>query len=137
MSFLLDTNVVSETFRGRNCNVRVAQWLEATEDRDLFISVLVVGELRKGAERLRSRDLHRAQKTEAWVAVLQEQYALRILPITSAVAEEWGRMSATRDLPVVDSLMAATARVHGLTVVTRNTADFDGLGVSLLNPFEA
>ncbi|MBX3140305.1 MAG: type II toxin-antitoxin system VapC family toxin [Trueperaceae bacterium] len=135
MSYLLDTNVISE-IRKANANTGVRAWLAGVQNRQLFLSVLVVGEIRQGIERLRSRDAYRAAQLEAWLGTLGTEYADRILRVSIEVAEAWGRLNAVRTLPVIDGLLAATAYVHGLTLVTRNTADFDGLEVEALNPFE-
>lgn len=134
MSFLLDTNVVSEIRRGRDLNVQA--WAGAVSDRDLHLSVLTLGEIRKGIERLRDRDVPQAQTFATWLTELEHRFAQRILPVDTPVAQEWGRLNALAPRPTVDSLIAATALVHGLTVVTRNTADFKGCGVSLQNPWD-
>ncbi len=134
MSFLLDTNVIYELRKpGGNQNVRA--WLAAVKGVDLYLSVLVVGKIRQGIQRLRRRDPTQASIYETWLTTLRQDYADRILPITIEVAEEWGRINVPNALPVVDGLMAATARVRGLTFVTRNTADLAHTGVHLLNPF--
>ena len=134
MGFLLDTNAVSEIRRGRDPNV--AAWAREARDVDLYLSVLTLGEIRKGIERLRGRDAAQADMFGAWLADLRGRFAERILPIDALVAEEWGRLNAPGERATVDSLIAATARVHQLTVVTRNTADFDGCEVVLLNPWQ-
>ena len=108
----------------------------AAPARSLYLSVLVVGEIRRGIEQLRRRDPAQAAVYEAWLARLRLDYADRVLPITVDIAEEWGRMNVPDPVPVIDGLMAATAKVRGLTLVTRNTADLVGTGVQLLNPFE-
>lgn len=133
MRFLLDTNVISEIRRGRDPSVRA--WSDHVQDFDLYLSVLTLGEIRKGIEGLRHRDSTQADVFGAWLGQLLGRFAQRILPIDAHVAEEWGRINAVRTRNTVDSLIAATARVHGLTVVTRNTADFDGCDVLLLNPW--
>jgi predicted nucleic acid-binding protein len=135
VSFLLDTNVISEARkRGGNSNVRV--WLASTNELDLYLSVLVVGEIRQGIERFRRRDPTQAGIFERWLATLQDDYADRILPITLEVTEQWGRMNVPDALPVIEGLMAATAVVHGLILVTRNTAGLVHSNVRLLNPFD-
>ncbi len=134
MSYLLDTNVISEARRPGGSQ-RVKQWLASVGGGDLYLSVLVLGEIRQGIERLRQRDPAQANVFDAWLGRLRQDYSDRILPITLEVAEEWGRLNSVRPLPVVDSLLAATARVHGLTLVTRNTADLAQTGVQILNPF--
>jgi toxin FitB len=132
--FLLDTNVVSEIRRGRDENV--AAWAGEVADADLYLSVLTLGEIRKGIERLRGRDPDQADVFAAWLEQLRGGFADRILPIDDRVAEDWGRLNAPAERKTVDSLIAATACLHDLTVVTRNTADFDGCEVSLLNPWQ-
>jgi len=134
MSYLLDTNIVSELRKGQKCDARVASWFQSVAEQDLFLSVMVVGEIRKGIELLRACDGARASQFDDWLDTLVVQFGTRILPIDSAVCEEWGRLSAIRSLPVVDGLLAATARVYKLTFVTRD-ADVRDLDVSLLNPF--
>jgi predicted nucleic acid-binding protein len=134
VSFLLDTKVVSEIRRGRDENV--AAWAGEAADADLYLSVLTLGEIRKGIERLRERDPGQADVFAVWLEQLRDGFADRILPIDGRVAEEWGRLNAPAERKTVDSLIAATARLHKLTVVTRNTADFDGCEVSLLNPWQ-
>jgi toxin FitB len=97
--------------------------------------VLVVGEIRQGVERLRLRDPGRSQHHEDWLRALQESFGDRVLAITTPVAKAWGRLRAPGPLPVVDSLLAATALVHGLVVVTRDTAPFERVGVPWLDPW--
>ena len=133
---VLDTNVISEVRKGPRCNSNVAAWYEKLEDADLHLSVLVVGEIRKGIEKARTPDPGKAAALEQWLAAVIQNFAPRILPLDVRVSEEWGRMSAIRSVPVVDALMAATAKVNGLTLVTRNARDVSVLGVALLNPFE-
>ena len=135
--FLLDTNVISEVRKGGRCNGRVAAWFAGVRDADLFISVIVTGEIRKGVERLRRRDPRQAETLERWLEEIVQSYADRVLPIDARVADAWGRLGAVRPVPVIDGLLAATARVHEMTLVTRNASDVDGLGVAVLNPFDA
>lgn len=134
MSFLLDTNVVSEIRRGRDPHVRA--WANGVEDIDLHLSVMTLGEIRKGIELLRSRDPAQAEVFADWLGELHSRFAERIVPIDAAVAEEWGRLNAAAPRNTVDSLIAASARVRGLTVVTRNTGDFEDCGVALINPWQ-
>ena len=135
VSFLLDTNVISEA-RGPRGDANVKAWLASVPADNLYLSVLVVGEIRGGIEWLRRRDPVRADAYEGWLATLRRDYADRLLPVTAEVADEWGRMNVSDPVPVVDGLMAATAKVKGLTLVTRNTADVERSGVRILNPFE-
>ncbi len=134
MSFLLDTNVLSEVRKpAGDANVR--SWLASVRGTDLYLSVLGVGEIRQGIERLRRRDPAQAAVYEAWLATLRRDYADRILLVTADIAEAWGRLNVPDPVPVVDGLLAATAQVRDLTLVTRNTADLARTGVRLLNPF--
>lgn len=134
MAFLLDTNVVSEVRKPRP-QPAVLRWFEAAPAADLFLSVLVVGETEQGLSRLRTRDPQQAAAHRRWLARLRRDFADRLLDIDEEVALEWGRLNAREPLPVVDGLLAATALVHGLTLVTRNVRDFRGCGVPLLDPF--
>ncbi len=135
MSYLLDTNVLGE-IRKKRPDPAVSAWYGEVDDDELFVSVLVVGEIQQGVTRLGKRDPRQAAVFEAWLKRLQREFADRILPVSQEVALEWGRLSAGAPLPVVDGLLAATALVHALTVVTRNVADFEPAGVPVLNPFE-
>jgi predicted nucleic acid-binding protein len=134
VSYLLDTNVISEIRRGRDANVR--NWAASVNDIELHLSVLTLGEIRKGIERLRGRDPLQADVFATWLNELGARFAERIIPIDTAIADQWGRLNATTPRNTVDSLIAATASVRDLTVVTRNITDFDGCGVRLLNPWE-
>ncbi|MBP2474274.1 putative nucleic acid-binding protein [Crossiella equi] len=134
MSFLLDTNIVSE-IRKKEPNAGVASWFASVPASELFLSVMVVGEIRQGIERLARRDPAQAGTFEHWLGQLTTVYGDRIVPVTSEVAEVWGRLNVPNPLPVVDGLLAATALVHGWTLVTRNVDDVATTGVRLLNPF--
>jgi predicted nucleic acid-binding protein len=134
VTYLPDTNVLSE-LRRRAPNPSVLRWFDATRPTELYLSVIVVGEIRQGVERLRPRDPARSEHLEAWLHQLQESFVDRILEITMPIAEAWGRLRAPRPLPVVDGILAATALVHGLTVVTRDTAPFERIGVPYLDPW--
>jgi predicted nucleic acid-binding protein len=135
VSYLLDTNVLSEIRKGSRAHLSVRIWFDATPNEDLFISILALGEIRKGIEILRSRDPKSAIVYERWLTTTAANFADRILPITEAIADRWGRISAIRPLPVTDALMAATALTHSLTFVTRNCADVQHTGVNVFNPF--
>jgi predicted nucleic acid-binding protein len=137
LRYLLDTNVVSELRKGEKADEGVRDWLEGVDDEELFVSVLVIGEIRKGIESVRRRDEAAATNLESWLSDVVTGHADRILPITSEVAQAWGRLNVPDPLPVIDSLIATTAHVHGLTVVTRNTSDVARAGVDVLNPFGA
>lgn len=132
--YLLDTNIVSELRRARPHGA-VLQWLNEQEDRDLHLSAVTLGEIQAGIEITRARDEQRAAEIEAWADAVAESW--NILPIDAAIYRRWARLMHGRsDDLYEDALIAATALVHGLTVVTRNVADFGGLGVRLFNPFE-
>lgn len=135
MSLLLDTNVVSE-LRRRRPDAGVTTWFASTRSTDLRLSVMVVGELRTGTERLARRDKEQAALHEEWLDDLLDLFEDRIVPVTREIAEAWGRMSVPDPVPIVDGLLAATALVHDWTLVTRNVTDVRRAGVRLLNPFE-
>lgn len=134
MSFLLDTNIVSEV-RKKVPDPGVDAWFASVSPGELYLSVLVVGEIRQGIERLARRDPGQAETFERWLGRLVDAYRDRIVPVTADVAQVWGRLSVPDPVPVVDGLMAATALVHDWTLVTRNTSDVSGTGARLLNPF--
>lgn len=134
MSFLLDTNVVSE-IRKKAPDRGVATWFASVPADKLFLSVLVVGEIRQGIARLVRRDPARAEIFERWLSQLVDGYGDRIVPITVRIAEAWGRLNVPDPVPVVDGLLAATALVHDWTLVTRNVNDVTSTGVRLLDPF--
>jgi predicted nucleic acid-binding protein len=134
LSYLLDTNVISELRKGERADPSVAAWFAGLSDEEIFLSVLTIGEVRRGVESVRRRDPDSAASLDSWLARLGEAHGDRILPVDRGIAEEWGRMNVPDSLPVVDGLLAATARVLGLTLVTRNVADVQGTGVTLLDP---
>lgn len=133
--FLLDTNVLSELRKRERCDESVRRWFETVANDLLFTSVLVIGEMRRGVEIRRRKDPLNAAHLESWVNQLLGSYSSRVLPVDLDVAEVWGKWSAIRTLPVEDGLIAATAFVHQLTLVTRNEKDVHGLEVSVLNPW--
>jgi hypothetical protein len=136
VTYLVDTNVVSE-LRKRTPARTVASWRDDVDPEQLFSSVLVIGEIRQGIERLRGRDRRQAAGLERWLGMLKAEFEDRILPVTTPVAEAWGRLNFPEPLPVADGLLVATALVHGLTLVTRETARLERTGISLLNPWVA
>jgi predicted nucleic acid-binding protein len=136
VSYLIDTNVLSE-LRNRNADAKVVAWMQARPRQSLYLSVLSLGEIRKGIEGV--ADASFRQTLTDWLEVEVPNYFLgRLLPIDAAVADCWGRVQATagRTLPVIDALMAATALQHDLTLVTRNVKDFTGLGLRFVNPWQ-
>lgn len=135
MSYLLDTNIVSELRKGARCNPNVKTWAEGTSTGSLFLSVITLGEIRKGVELLKLRDVNAAEMIEMWLENLTVKFAGNILPVCEEVADDWGKLNAPSPQPTADSLIAATALIHGMTVVTRNTSDFANMNVRLLNPF--
>lgn len=135
MSYLIDTNIISEVRKGTRCDPKVTAWYATIHDADLYLSVLVLGEIRRGIELARRRDPAKAAALEAWLTAVNDAFAERILPIDRDVAGEWGRMAATRPIPTIDGLLAATAKVHRMTLVTRNEAHVAGLGAKVRNPF--
>lgn len=136
MAFLVDTNVVSELRKGDRANEGVRRWFEQTREDEVYLSVLVIGELRKGIENLRLRDATSAVRLDRWLGQLVDGAGERILGVCRETAELWGRLNSPDPLPTVDSLMAATAQVHGHVLVTRNVRDVERTGVTLLDPFD-
>lgn len=134
LQYLLDTNVLSET-RKKQANERVMSFLSAAEPSALFISVLSLGELRKGVALKMRSDADAAKRLGTWVDGLEFSFGERILGVDAAIARQWGELSAQRSRAVVDTLLAATALVHKLTLVTRNIGDVHDLGVKLLDPW--
>lgn len=135
MSYLVDTNVISELTRPKPAQA-VTDWFEEVADEALHISVLTLGELRRGVEKLPSGK--RKEKLRYWLEhELPTWFGERLLLVDAAVADTWGRLYATaeRTLPAIDSLLAATALHHHLRLVTRNTADFDVDGLETINPW--
>jgi len=136
LSYLLDTNVLSELRKGRRCDPNVARWALSVPRSSLHTSLLVLGEIRRGVERIRRKDQGQARVLEGWLEQVRRTFAGRILGLDEAVVDLWGRMDVPDPVPVVDGLLGATARRHGLVLVTRNVADVRRTGAQLLNPFE-
>ena len=135
MSYPLDSNVISELRKGARADPNVAAWFSSVSGEEIFLSVLVLGEIRRGIERIRRRDPKGARALESWLARLVSDYADRVLPIDRDVAEEWGRLNVPKPVPVVNGLMAAIARIFDLTLVTRNVRDVSSTGVEFLDPW--
>ncbi|MCX8087336.1 MAG: type II toxin-antitoxin system VapC family toxin [Rhodocyclaceae bacterium] len=136
--FLIDTNVVSELRKGKKANDGVRAFWQRTDPVALFISVVTIGELRRGVENLRARgDLPQARQLEAWLDEVLTDYAERILDFDRDCAQIWGKLMSPHAQHPLDKQIAAIALLYDLTVVTRNTADYAGTGVKLLNPFSS
>lgn len=136
MAYLVDTNVVSEFRKGDRGEKNVAAWFAAVEDDELFLSVLVIGELQRGVDRIRRRDAAGAVALDSWLGKLIAKFDDRILPVTLPIARLWGSFGVPDPIPTVDGLLAATAVHHDLVLVTRNVKDVERTGVPTLNPFE-
>jgi toxin FitB len=136
MNYLLDTNVISE-LRKRSPDQHVLAWYSTVSSAKLFLSVLTVGEIRLGIERIRRKDQGQAAHLEQWLDGLRHTYADRLVNLDEQTAQEWGRINVPDPLPVIDGLLAASAKIRGWTLVSRNTADLARSGVNLINPFEA
>ena len=133
--YLLDTNFVSEARKPRPNPGVLAFLLETSPDRS-FVSAMTIGELRKGVAARRALDAEAADRLAEWVDQLESEFSERVITVDGAVARIWGELSASRPVPVVDTLIAATAIVHDLTLVTRNVRDMASTGARLLNPWE-
>jgi toxin FitB len=132
---LLDTNVLSELRKGKRCDAGVRQWFGEAAAEELFISVLVLGEIRQGIERIRPRDPAQARALEKWLVWIATEFADRLLPVDEKVADQWGRLGLQQPIPVLDAFLAATALVHGLTMISRDEDGFRNTGVPVINPF--
>lgn len=137
MKVLVDTNVLAELRKGPRANARVRAWFEAIDTDDLALSVVTIGEIRRGVENIRRRDVPAARALDRWLRGLVRDHAHHILDVDRRVAEEWGRLNVPDPLPVIDGLLAATARVHDLTLATRNVKDVIRTGIHVVNPFDA
>jgi toxin FitB len=135
VGYLLDTNLISET-RKLRADAGVMAFLAAADSAGLFLSLLTLGELRKGVEARRHSDSVTAARLAAWVDDIETTFADRVLPVDGAAARLWGELSARRSLPVIDTLIAATAITRDLTLVTRNTHDVAATGVPLVDPWQ-
>ena len=135
MSFLLDTVVLSELRKTRPSR-KVVQWLKAQKRESLFISVVSIGEIERGIEKVRKTDAAFAADLEQWLEALMRLYGDHVIPVNANAARLWGRLSAKLGHDGADVLIAATALASGLTVVTRNVKHFAPTGVRVFNPFE-
>jgi predicted nucleic acid-binding protein len=135
LSYLVDTNVISELRKREKADPAVQAWFASVADEEIFLSVLTVGEIRRGIEQIRRRDPAAGIALDRWLDRVVDMHRDRLVPVDRLVAEEWGRMNVPDPLPVIDGLLAATAKVTGLTLATRNVADVERTGVDLVNPF--
>jgi toxin FitB len=134
--YLLDTNVISEIRKEERCHPAVAAWWADVDDEEIFLSVLTTGEIRKGIESVRRKDARSAARLEEWLELLLASYGDRVLPIDVQIADEWARLNVPDAIPVIDGLIAATAKAHDLTLVTRDTRHVEKTTVRYLNPFD-
>ena len=135
MTYLLDTNVISELRKREKAHPGVARWVTSVDPTTLHTSVLVLGEIRRGIERKRRSDVAQADALETWLDRMRAGLQGRILSVDERVAEVWGRLGIPDPIPVIDGLLAATALVHDFTVVSRNLSDLKRTGAKLLDPF--
>lgn len=136
MRFLLDTNVIAEIRKGSRANANVRSWFAALDSDAILLSVVTIGEIRRGIENVRRRDPAAARALDRWLRSVIEDHSDRILAVDLPVADEWGRLNVPDPLPVIDGLLAATAKVHGLILATRNVKDVARSGVDIVNPFD-
>jgi toxin FitB len=134
--FLVDTNILSELVRPAP-DPKVTSWFTSQPDEKLWLSVVTLGEIRRGATLAHQRSAANGQRLENWLTTLRTDFAERLIQVDEAIALRWGVMTAHRPANVIDALLAATAAERGLTVATRNVKDFAQFGVPILNPFDA
>ncbi len=133
--YLLDTNILSELRKVERCDAGVRQWIGEVASEELFVSVLVLGEIRRGIERIRQRDEPQARALEKWLRWVASEFADRLLPVDEKIADQWGCLGVRQPVPVLDALLAATAIAHDLTVVSRDEDGFRNTGAQVINPF--
>ena len=136
MGFLLDTNIVAELRKAERCRSSVRAWFVGVPFDEIYLSVLLFGELQRGIEKLSVRDLPASRSLERWSNGLMSAHQERILDVNLEIARIWGNLTASQSGSIADALLAATAIHHNLTLVTRNTSDFQPFGVDFFNPFE-
>jgi len=136
VKYLVDTNVISEIRKGTRGNRQVLNWWNSIHESQVFLSVLTVGEIHRGIVGIGRKDLHQAHHLEAWLDGLIQVFSNRLIPVDQRAALVWAEICIGRTLPMIDSLMAATAISMNLTFVTRNTKDIQDCGVRYINPFE-
>lgn len=135
MKFVLDTTVISEIRKGRRAHPNVARWVARTPVKEMGTSVVVLAAIRRGIELKRRNDPEQAEGMDRWFEQMRTRLGDRVLPVDEPIAQAGAIMSVPDRLPLIDGLLAATAKVRGLTLVTRNTADVVRTGVALLDPF--
>lgn len=135
MRYLLDTNVISELSR-KQPNPHALAFFASTDGKEQYLSVLTIGEMRRGAQIQRLRKLAVADQLDIWIDRVEEEYRDRTLLVDLGVASVWARIAADRSRPVMDTLLAATALVHNLVLVTRNVRDYAGIPITILNPWD-
>ncbi len=133
--YLIDTNILAEIRKHERCNPGIRRWFTQVDDDSLYLSVLVLGEIRRGIELLRRRDSVAAGQLDAWLHRISAQFTHRILTIDRNICDIWGGLGLQQPVPPIDGLLAATALFHDLVLVTRNTNDIQRTGVHHLNPF--
>ena len=137
MRFLLDTNIISEIRKRDRAHPNLARWVARTPVKEMGTSVVVLAEIRRGIELKRRSDSKQAEALDRWFAQMRTRLGDRVLPIDEPIAEMWATMNVPDPLPFIDGLLAATTKVHGLTLVTRNVSDVARTGVSIVDPFAA
>ena len=135
MKFLLDTNVISEIRKRDRAHPKVARWVARTPVKEMGTSVVVLAEIRRGIELKRRSDPKQAEALDRWFAQMRTRLGERVMPIDEPIAETWAMMNVPDPLPFIDGLLAATAKVHDLTLVTRNVGDVARTGISVIDPF--
>lgn len=137
MKFLLDTNVISEIRKRDRAHHNVARWVGRTPVKEIGTSVMVLAEIRRGIELKRRHDAKQAEALDRWFVQMRTRLADRVLPIDEPIAEMWAMLSVPNPLPLIDGLLAATAKVHGLMLVTRKAGDVVRTAVPVFDPFSA
>ena len=135
MKFLLDTNVISELRKRNRADPNVAKWVARTPVREIGTSVIVLAEIRHGIELKRRKDPRQAETLDRWFAQIRMRLGDRVLPIDEPIAEAWAQLGVPHPIPFIDGILVATAKVHGLTLVTRNVAHIAVTGVPFVDPF--
>jgi toxin FitB len=133
--FLLDTNIISELCKRDRAHPNVARWVALTPAEEIGTSVIILAQIRRGIELKRRRDPGQARSLDHWFWQMRRRLGDRVLPIDEPIADAWAVLSIPNPLPFIDGLLAATAKVHGLTLVTRNVDDFVRTGLSVVDPF--